>query len=147
MDPLAQPVNFRSLSLKDLLDARDTYHWHLMNKANVVGTAVGAYLIRDADDGAAQGGHKPHRPPRTFCNSSVRDSSWPCVLVLVRDWVEASGFGGADGTFAPQDMVPKTLFMPEGRVVPVCVVLVSPAEAQASAPGSCSTRVGGGLPA
>jgi len=33
MDPLAQPVNFRSLSLKDLLEARDTYHWHLMNKA------------------------------------------------------------------------------------------------------------------
>ena len=52
MDPLAQPVNFRSLSPKDLLEARETYHWHLMNKANVVGTAVGAYLIRDADDGA-----------------------------------------------------------------------------------------------
>ncbi len=100
MDPLAQPVNFRSLSLKDLLDAREAYHWHLMNKANVVGTAVGAYLIRDADGasdaGAGKLGAKSRRSPRTFENSSVRDVSWPCVLVLVRDWVEASGFGGAD---------------------------------------------------
>lgn len=159
MDPLAQPVNFRSLSLKDLLDARDTYHWHLMNKANVVGTAVGAYLIRDADadEGAAQGGRKPRRQPRTFENSSVRDISWPCVLVLVRDWVEASGFGGADGRFAPQDMVPKTLFMPDGRIVPVCVVQVSPTEAQPSAPAGAlalapadirwpNSVIGGGFP-
>ena len=116
MDPLAQPVNFRSLSLKDLLEARDTYHWHLMNKANVVGTAVGACLIRDADADTGKAGSKVRRQPRTFGNSSVRDTSWPCVLVMVRDWVEASGFGGADGTFAPQDMVPKTLFMPDGRV-------------------------------
>lgn len=147
MDPLAQPVNFRSLSLKDLLDARDTYHWHLMNKANVVGTAVGAYLIRDGDGGAAS-----HKLPRTFENSSVRDISWPCVLVLVQDWVEASGFGAADGAFAPQDMVPKTLFMPDGRVVPVCVVQVSPVEARAGAPSAPAdvrwpdSMVGGGFP-
>jgi len=153
MDPLAQPVNFRSLSLKDLLDARDTYHWHLMNKANVVGTAVGAYLIRDADADAGKAGSKARRQPRTFGNSSVRDISWPCVLVLVRDWVEASGFGGADGKFAPQDMVPKTLFMPDGRVVPVCVVQVSPAEAQGAAQGAApadvrwpNSMIGGGFP-
>jgi len=158
MDPLAQPINFRSLSLKDLLDARDTYHWHLMNKANVVGTAVSAYLIRDADGtgetgageaGAGKAGSKARRPPRTFENSSVRDISWPCVLVLVRDWVEASGFGGADGRFAPQDMVPKTLFMPDGRVIPVCVVQVSPAEALASAPADMrwpNSVIGGGFP-
>jgi len=149
MNPLAQPVNFRSLSLKDLLEARDTYHWHLMNKANVVGTAVGAYLIRDADADTGKARSEVRRQPRTFGNSSVRDISWPCVLVLVRDWVEASGFGGADGTFAPQDMVPKTLFMPDGRVVPVCVVQVSPAEAQASAPANMrwpDSMIGGGFP-
>jgi hypothetical protein len=38
--------DFASLSLKDLIEARDLYHFHLMNKANVVGTAVGLYLIR-----------------------------------------------------------------------------------------------------
>ncbi len=71
------------------------------------------------------------------------------MLVLVRDWVEASGFGGADGRFAPQDMVPKTLFMPDGRVVPVCVVQVSPTEAQASVPANIrwpNSVIGGGFP-
>nr|WP_294523335.1 hypothetical protein [uncultured Rhodopila sp.] len=144
MDPLAPSTNFHSLSLKDLLDARDTYHWHLMNKANVIGTAVGGYLIRDAE-------HKPEakQDPRTFDNARVRDTSWPCVLVLVRNWVEASGFGGDGGRFAPQDMVPKMLFMPDGRMVPVCVVQVSPAEAQASAPADIrwpASYTGGGFP-
>src|SRR5690349_17212365 len=41
--------NFSSLSVKDLLMARDLYHYHLINKANVVGTAIGLYLIRDTD--------------------------------------------------------------------------------------------------
>ena len=147
MDPLAPPVNFHSLSLRDLLDARDTYHWHLMNKANVVGTAVGAYLIRDDNSPAGR------QAPRTFANSGVKDISWPCVLALVRDWVAASGFGGAGGRYQAQDMVPRTLFMPDGRVVPVCVVQVTPLEAGPAAgamppaparwPGSL---VGGGFP-
>ena len=144
MDPLAQPVNIRSLSLKDLLDARDTYHWHLMNKANVIGTAVGAYLIRHNDESA-----KGKPAPRTFDNSGVRDTSWPCILVLVRDWVAATGFGGTDGKFAPQDMVPKMLFMPDGRMVPVCVVQVSPAEAEHAAPADIrwpNSTIGGGFP-
>ena len=47
--PLASDKNFHSLSLADLLRARDLYHFHLMNKANVVGTAVGLYLIRATD--------------------------------------------------------------------------------------------------
>ena len=51
--------NFRSLSVKDLLSARDQYHYHLINKANVVGTAIGLYLIRDTDPyPAPDGGHK-----------------------------------------------------------------------------------------
>ncbi len=33
MDPFARPVSFRSLPLIDLLEARDLYHVHLMNKA------------------------------------------------------------------------------------------------------------------
>ncbi len=32
--------DFASLSLTDLLLARDLYHFHLINKANVVGTAI-----------------------------------------------------------------------------------------------------------
>src|SRR4051794_1722396 len=49
-DILGTENNFKSLSLKDLLAARDLYHFHLMNKANVVGTAVGLYLIRNSDE-------------------------------------------------------------------------------------------------
>jgi hypothetical protein len=67
--------DFASLSLRDLLEARDLYHFHLMNCANVVGTAVGRYLIRKAG--------VPPTARRTFANSEVRDNSWPCVLVLV----------------------------------------------------------------
>ena len=144
MDPLAQPSNIRNLSLRDLLDARDAYHWHLMNKANVVGTAVGAYLIRNED-----GSPKGRAAPRTFDNSSVRDISWPCILVLVRDWVAASGFGGTDGKFAPQEMVPKMLYMPDGRMVPVCVVQVSPTQPLRAAPADIrwpNSTIGGGFP-
>ena len=144
MDPLSHSVNFRSLSLKDLLDARDAYHRHLMNKVNVIGTAVGAYLIRDHDENSVV-----QQAPRTFANAHVHETSWPCVLVLVRDWVAASGFGGHGGQFAPQDMVPKTLYMPDGRIVPVCVVQVSPAEAEAGAPADIrwpNSFIGGGFP-
>ena len=37
---------FEQLSLKDLLEARDQYHIHLMRHPNVVATAVGRYRIR-----------------------------------------------------------------------------------------------------
>ena len=38
--------DFNHLSLKDLLEARDLYHVHLLHKKNVVATAVGKYRIR-----------------------------------------------------------------------------------------------------
>jgi hypothetical protein len=41
MDALfAITTNFPSLSLKDLAEARDLFHYHLMNKKNVVATAL-----------------------------------------------------------------------------------------------------------
>lgn len=51
---------YAALSLKDLLDARDTYHVHLMEHPNVVATAVGRYRIRKEDswpDGKGPGAH------------------------------------------------------------------------------------------
>lgn len=131
-DVLGTQNNFRSLSVKDLLEARDSYHYHLLNKPNVVGTAIGLYLIRKGEQeapatrrdrqGAAvePGGVKK---ARTFENSEVRAYSWPCVLALVTEWVEEDEFG-AGGRLRPQDMVPKTLYLPDGRMVPVCVVKV-----------------------
>ena len=130
-DILGTTQNFRALSLKDLLQARDLYHNHLLNKANVVGTAIGLYLIRKSDPTPeeekalwrAEGKEKVRardKGPRTLENSEVRPYSWPCVLAFVRNWESKSQFGGSKA----QDMIPKTLYMPDGRMVPVCVVKV-----------------------
>lgn len=68
---------------------------------------------------------------RTFENSKVFDNSWPCVMVLVNRWVKRDDFGGRRAAFSAHDMVPRALFLPDGRRVPVCVVAV-----QAAAPTS-----------
>ena len=151
MDLLSNQTNFKSLSLKDLLDARDAYHWHLMNKANVVATAVGLYLIRKSDpwpnEKATPATSSMAKEPRTFSNSEVRAYSWPCIIVLVRDWIESTDFGhdGVD----PDKMVPRTLYLPDGRSVPVCVVAVEPATAHMTKPTDTRwprTFIGGGCP-
>jgi hypothetical protein len=126
--------NFAALSTKDLLDARDQYHWHLIHKKNVVGTAIGLYYIRKGDPWPSHeepGANtmqrdRPRRSrgKRTFDNSEVRDYSWPCVLVLVSQWHELEEFGA--GGIDYEEIVPRTLYMPDGRTVPVCVVCVDP---------------------
>src|ERR1041384_8739984 len=113
---------FSSLSLKDLVEARDVYHFHLMNKANVIGTGVGLYLIRDEEKWPHQSGdYQKLTYARTFGNSHVRSYSWPCIMVLVREWVDEHEFG-QEGKPSPWDAVPKRLFLSDGRVVPVCIV-------------------------
>lgn len=147
--------DFSSLSLKDLIEARDLYHFHLMSKVNVVGTAVGLYLIRREEDWpkppppGEEG--KPYRKltyPRTFDNSEVRDYSWPCIIVLVRDWIDESDFG--KGPHRPWQIVPKSLYLPDGRVVPVCTVLAPPMPLDAGPPREPvawpQATFGGGLP-
>lgn len=138
---LATDANFRALSLKDLLEARDLYHYHLMNKPNVVGTAIGLYLIRKNDPrpkGPSDSGAHRHetsetteqpRPVRTLGNSEVRDYSWPCVLVFVRKWVHERDVHAGSTELHPTEMVPKTLYLPDGRMVPVCVVMAEPGSA------------------
>ncbi len=135
--------DFESLSLRDLLEARDLYHWHLINRRTVVGTAIGLYLIRKTDpwpgrrrtarEPSAEGRKRARKPARTFGNSEVRDYSWPCVLVLVSEWIDDSEFVGGDPhAHHPREMLPKTLFMPDGRKVPVCVVKVDTTQATAT---------------
>src|SRR5215831_8876555 len=85
--------DFSELSIRDLLEARDLYHFHLMSKANVVGTAIGYYLIRKEEEWPRRG--KPSRKlttPRTLANSEVRNYSWPAVLVLVDQWLNENAF-------------------------------------------------------
>ena len=145
---------FSSLSLKDLIEARDLYHFHLMSKANVVGTAVGLYLIRDEENwpqAPGEGFRPRHKPTswRTFANSHVRDYSWPCILVLVREWVDEADFGKPDKP-APWQIVPKRIDLPDGRSIPVCTVLAPPV-AQKNGPAIepvawPKATFGGGLP-
>jgi hypothetical protein len=133
MSVLDLDYNFASLSLRDLLEARDTYHYHLLSKANVVGTAVGLYLIRKGDPwpkktGEGRSRRRPNKGPRNLDNSEVRDYSWPCVLAFVRSWAKEEEFGPS-GKYEPAQIVPKTLYMADGRAVPVCVVEAPPVTA------------------
>ena len=84
------PRDYSSLSVKDLLDARDAYHLHLSHLDSVVATAISRYRIRKGDWYEK---HPPSEPrpadfprvagERTLYNSVVTDWSWPCVLVFV----------------------------------------------------------------
>jgi hypothetical protein len=139
--------DFDALSLKDLLEARDAFHIHLMTKQNVVGTAVGRYLIRSDDPypdkkGEAKG--PKEKPARTLANSEVRSYSWPCVLVFVNEWVPASRFGGA---YKTEDFIPPAIYMPDGRKIPICVVEAQPTGTPPPIPDKRSfpdTQLGGG---
>jgi hypothetical protein len=115
-----RPANaFDQLTLRDLLDARDLYHVHLMQHPNVVATALGRYRIRKTDSWPNQKGlGKKHGTfPRTLENSEVRYYSWPAIMVFVSRWetpreLEANAGG----------LIPKTFYLPDGRRVPVCVI-------------------------
>ena len=48
-DPLSPFLEYHSLPLVDLLEARNLYHLHLTAKQGVIGTAVGRYFIRNGD--------------------------------------------------------------------------------------------------
>lgn len=115
--------SFASLSLKDLLEARDLFHYHLMNKKNVVATAIGLYRIRKRTHWPSPLHPEPQArsrksPRRTLFNSEVRPYSWPCVYVFVSQWSEEEKLAQDD----PFDVVPERLYLPDGRVVPVCVI-------------------------
>lgn len=150
--PLDLTYNFASLSVKDLLEARDTYHFHLLSKANVVGTAIGLYLIRKDEAWPSAKGEAASPPnkksyPRTLGNSEVRDYSWPCVLVFVRVWEEEQAFS-AGGKYEPAKIVPKTLYMADGRAVPVCVVQAdeAPPASESGTSVAPAFMLGGGAP-
>jgi hypothetical protein len=149
-DIFASQTDFNLLSLHDLLAARDNFHLHLINKANVIATAIGRYRIRSSDPWPSQdhpnGGDtlvRGKRPPRTLANSQIRSYSWPAILVFVSEWVQPGSFAN------PEDAVPPAVYMPNGQKVPICVILVEKDdvrpqdEANYSFPAS---TIGGGYP-
>src|SRR6476659_9254846 len=85
-NPLNPLTDFHSLSLRDLLEARDLYHLHLTERKGVIATAVGRYLIRENDSWPGQRRNKTKGPKR-LDNVHIRPYSWPCVIVFVEKWV------------------------------------------------------------
>jgi hypothetical protein len=155
-DLLEATQNVFALSVKDLLEARDLYHNHLLHKKNVVGTAIGLYFRRATDPKSylnmsprdRERDEQRSKGERTFENSSVKDSSWPCVLVFVSQWVRRSDFGTTK-QLNPRHIIPPALYMPDGRVVPVCVMKVDPVSAQPAPLARLSwptSMMGGGFP-
>ena len=59
--------------------------------------------------------------PRTMQNSEIRPYSWPSVLVFVSRWEPATKFAPGGG-HNPDQMVPPTLYLRDGRRVPVCII-------------------------
>jgi len=142
--------DFHSLSVQDLLEARDHYHVHLSHRENVIGTAIGLYRIRTHDPDATDPYAKRSRgsgQPRTLSNTVVRKWSWPCVLVFVDRWTSVAELRKSPS--AMEDLVPSRLYLPDGRVVPTCVICSPPMERSGSAMKRLtfpSGAVGGGFP-
>jgi hypothetical protein len=122
MKPLNLKQNFDCLSIKDLLEARNSSHYYLMNKKNVIGTALGLYRIRKSEVWPSKEKpteeHKGNKGKRTLFNSEVRPYSWPCIYVFVKEWSTEEKLSET----SPSDVVPKTLYLSDGRNVPVCVI-------------------------
>ncbi len=110
-------TDFPYLSLKDLMQARDLYHAHLVRYPNVIATAVGRYRIRHTDSWPRETPLKKGEFARTLANSEVRSYSWPAILVFVSEWQTPADFAKH-----PSDMVPPSLALPDGRSVPICVI-------------------------
>ena len=113
----ADDTGFAHLSLSDLVAARDLYHVFLMRHPNLVATAIGRYRIRIADSWPHEKRHHKGTGPRRLDNSEVRPYSWPSILAFVEKWQDPKDFAGR-----PSEMVPSTLYLPDGRSVPVCVI-------------------------
>src|ERR1039458_5283145 len=82
-------------------------------------------LIRTSDPNslrdtgrAISGTRKPKAAPRTLLNSVVKDWSWPCILVFVTQWQTLD-----DLRSKPEQVIPPFVYMADGRMVPICVVL------------------------
>jgi hypothetical protein len=106
--------NFHLLTLRDVLEARDAYHVYLTRRKNVIGTAVGKFRLRPDKERESTG-------EKTLANTALRPFSWPCVMVFVSEWIPQEDFT-REKKNSVDDYVPKYLYMPDGRMIPVCVI-------------------------
>lgn len=150
--------NFQALSVRDLLEARETFHVQLAHLDNVVATAIGRKRFRPDDldkngnlkshegnghgNGHGAGGSKKSQDEKRLDNTVSPRWAWPCLLVFVRDWLKPAEFARRY-----DQIVPEFLYMPDGRVVPTCVLRM--VESDAPSPASdhvnfASALIGGG---
>lgn len=144
--PFPPRRDFSSLCVADLLAAREAHQVYLAGLENVVATAIGRYRIHKDDWYAKHPSDDPRPPdyplvkePRTLSNSVVRPWSWPAVLVFVREWKNRKKLGN--------QRVPSSLYMPDGRVIPTCVIQAEPDESlppPVPGPSHVSPLLGGG---
>ncbi len=126
MANLSQNDLFERPSLNYLIEARDLFHYHLMNKKNVIATGIGRYLIRQPNDNDTHKIRSGNKGKRTLQNSKMTELSWPCIIVFVNNWEPEEDLAN-DGE---SDVVPKDAYMPDGKVIPICLVLSSEGEIQ-----------------
>jgi hypothetical protein len=119
-DPTNPQFDYHSLSLADLVQARNLYHLHLTRRKGAIATAIGCYLIRKGDSWPGDERKVRGSGPKNFETTEVRSYSWPCILVFVEKWVDEREM--REQGYGPHDLIPDRLFMPDGKVVPVCVV-------------------------
>ncbi len=109
------PYLMHSLTIRDLLQARDRHHHALSIMPNVVATAIGRYRFRRGDDERVL--PRKESAARTLSNSSVDATSWPAVLVFVREWAAYDEIRKD-----PLKLVPQFLYLDDGRAVATCVI-------------------------
>jgi hypothetical protein len=115
--PVFPPLeSMDTLTVRDLILARNGYHAALLNLNNVIGTAIGKYRLRikDAID-AVELVDRKKTVPRTLENSEVTTDSWPAILVFVREWQY-------EDNIEPRQRIPQFLYLQDGRAVPTCVI-------------------------
>ncbi|KPL25461.1 MAG: hypothetical protein AMJ75_01050 [Phycisphaerae bacterium SM1_79] len=147
MNRFSKNIDYRSLSIKDLLEARDAYHLHLLRLDNVVGTAIGYYRFHPSDP-AAKG--KEAGPAGSFdkekhlSQSIVTAYSHPAILVFVDRSVRRDKMAKT-----PEQYIPPRLYLRDGRVIPTCTLVAKKEERAVPAPRMArypSRLMGGGFP-
>jgi hypothetical protein len=103
---------YYQLSIEDLVQAQQIFHSDLVERQNVVATAVGKYRARRRG--------VPMSEAKTIENSVVNPNSYPALLVFVDDWKHPSEFKKR----RISEFVPGVITLPDRRKVPTCVLLV-----------------------
>jgi hypothetical protein len=85
------------------------------------------FRTQGATSATVRGSLEPRLVPSStpqLLNSVVRDWPWPCILVFVTQWQTLD-----DLHSKPDEVIPPFVYMPDGRMVPMCLVLAESSNA------------------